>query len=128
VELHTGLPIFPGEDEYEQLAMFMETLGLPPEHLLDQGTRSKKFFKNYKPKVVSNRHGLIRKPNSKTLDDLLSRTASEPFVDLVRKCLVWDPEVRITPAEALLHPWIIQGIPEEIRKHHIQSIEKNSDA
>jgi dual specificity tyrosine-phosphorylation-regulated kinase 2/3/4 len=38
---------------------------------------------------------------------------------LVKKCLIWDPEKRITPSEALLHPWVIQGIPEDVRKHHI---------
>ena len=33
-ELYTGLPIFPGENEHEQMACIMEILTLPPGGLL----------------------------------------------------------------------------------------------
>jgi len=33
-ELYTGIPIFPGESEHEQLSLIMQVVGLPPEHLL----------------------------------------------------------------------------------------------
>uniref|UniRef100_A0A8B9T4X9 Dual specificity tyrosine phosphorylation regulated kinase 3 n=1 Tax=Anas platyrhynchos TaxID=8839 RepID=A0A8B9T4X9_ANAPL len=36
VELLTGYPLFPGEDEGDQLACMMELLGMPPQKLLDQ--------------------------------------------------------------------------------------------
>jgi dual specificity tyrosine-phosphorylation-regulated kinase 2/3/4 len=39
-----GYPIFPGENEQEQLAMIMEVIDLPPNHVLEQGTRRKLFF------------------------------------------------------------------------------------
>jgi dual specificity tyrosine-phosphorylation-regulated kinase 2/3/4 len=29
-ELFTGIPLFPGENEQEQLSLIMEVLGLPP--------------------------------------------------------------------------------------------------
>jgi dual specificity tyrosine-phosphorylation-regulated kinase 2/3/4 len=35
VELFTGYPIFPGENEQEQLSLIMEVRDLPPEHVLD---------------------------------------------------------------------------------------------
>jgi dual specificity tyrosine-phosphorylation-regulated kinase 2/3/4 len=35
VELFTGYPIFPGENENEQLALMMEVRGIPPDHVLD---------------------------------------------------------------------------------------------
>jgi dual specificity tyrosine-phosphorylation-regulated kinase 2/3/4 len=44
VELFTGYPIFPGENEQEQLSLIMEVRGLPSEQILDQSTRSKIFF------------------------------------------------------------------------------------
>jgi hypothetical protein len=32
--------------------------------------------------------------------------------------LEWDPEQRITPFQALLHPWIIEGLPAQVLVHH----------
>lgn len=43
-ELYTGYPLFPGEDEIEQLACIMEVLGLPPEHIINHATRRRLFF------------------------------------------------------------------------------------
>lgn len=37
-ELFSGYPIFPGENEVEQLACHMEILGLPPRSMLESGT------------------------------------------------------------------------------------------
>jgi len=43
-ELHTGYPLFPGENEVEQLACIMEVFGYPPDQLLQSATRRKLFF------------------------------------------------------------------------------------
>ena len=43
-ELHTGFPLFPGENEVEQLACIMEVLDLPPEELIIHATRRRLFF------------------------------------------------------------------------------------
>lgn len=43
-ELYTGYPLFPGENEVEQLACIMEVFGLPPNNVLDQATRRRLFF------------------------------------------------------------------------------------
>jgi len=42
-ELYTGVPIFPGEDEVEQIACFMEVLGIPPSNLLADAPRANLF-------------------------------------------------------------------------------------
>jgi dual specificity tyrosine-phosphorylation-regulated kinase 2/3/4 len=34
----------------------------------------------------------------------------EKFLDFVERCLTWDPKTRLTPEEALHHPWITDGI------------------
>ncbi|CAE1301254.1 DYRK2_3_4 [Acanthosepion pharaonis] len=46
-ELYTGYPLFPGENEVEQLACIMEIFGLPPENLLNKATRKRLFFGMY---------------------------------------------------------------------------------
>ncbi|KAL3700119.1 hypothetical protein R1sor_018141 [Riccia sorocarpa] len=43
-ELFTGYPLFPGENEVEQLACMMEILGIPPASVVEQATRKKMFF------------------------------------------------------------------------------------
>ena len=44
VQLFTGFPIFPGEDENEQMLMFMQVLGKPPASLLEKASRRHKFY------------------------------------------------------------------------------------
>ena len=43
-EFCIGFPLFPGEDEMEQLAMMMEVCGQPSSDVLKTSTRRKKFF------------------------------------------------------------------------------------
>ena len=43
-ELLMGYPIFPGENEQEQLACIMEIMGAPPKSFLAQGSRTNNFF------------------------------------------------------------------------------------
>lgn len=43
-ELYTGYPLFPGENEVEQLACIMEIFGLPSQSLLGEAQRRKLFF------------------------------------------------------------------------------------
>lgn len=43
-ELYTGFPLFPGENEMEQLAYIMEISGVPPDYILEMSSRKKLFF------------------------------------------------------------------------------------
>jgi len=44
-ELFLGLPIFPGQSEYDQLTYISNVLGHFPSHMLDKGTKTRKFFR-----------------------------------------------------------------------------------
>jgi dual specificity tyrosine-phosphorylation-regulated kinase 2/3/4 len=44
VELYTGYPLFPGENETDQLSCIIELKGLPPKEILAAGSRSRTFF------------------------------------------------------------------------------------
>lgn len=35
----------------------------------------------------------------------------DEYLDFVQKCLVWDPEARMTPDDALKHVWVLKGLP-----------------
>jgi dual specificity protein kinase YAK1 len=43
-ELFLGIPIFPGNSEFDQLAKIIEILGLPPQHLIFKAKQRDKYF------------------------------------------------------------------------------------
>ncbi|XP_073443361.1 dual specificity tyrosine-phosphorylation-regulated kinase 3 [Dendrobates tinctorius] len=129
VELLTGYPLFPGEDEGDQLACMIELLGAPPPKLLEQAKRAKNFVnsKGYpryctvttlpNGSVVLNgsrsRRGKMRgAPGSKDWVAALKGCEDTLFIDFLKGCLNWDPTARITPSQALRHQWICKRMPK----------------
>ncbi|CEH13623.1 kinase-like protein [Ceraceosorus bombacis] len=105
-ELYTGYPLFPGENEQEQLACIMEILGVPDKYLIERSSRKKLFFDSTgAPRPVVNSKGKRRRPGTKTLAQVL-RTNDDSFVDFLAKCLHWDPERRLKPDPAMRHPFL----------------------
>ncbi|XP_059834329.1 dual specificity tyrosine-phosphorylation-regulated kinase 2 isoform X1 [Hypanus sabinus] len=128
-ELLTGYPLLPGEDEGDQLACMMELLGTAPQKFLDQSKRAKNFVssKGY-PRyctvtslpdgsVVLNggrsRRGKLRgPPGSKDWVTALKGCDDPLFLDFLKQCLEWDPMLRMTPSQALRHPWLRRRLPK----------------
>lgn len=109
-ELILGYPIFPGENEHEQLLCIIEILGLPPASLIEKSPKKFEFFRNKDPIIVPNSHGKIRNPGSRSIQDKL-RCDDEVVIDFLLSilylgCFHWDPERRWIPEDALKHPWI----------------------
>ncbi len=108
-ELYTGYPIFPGENEAEQMACIMEVLGLPPTSMLDAASRKKTFFgENNVPKIQPNSRGKLRRPSTKDLASV-TKCPDQGFLTFLGACLKWVPSERLTPDRALEHPWICEG-------------------
>ena len=123
-ELWTGYPLFPGENEQEQLACIMEIFGPPDRHIVERCTRKKLFFDSVgKPRVTVSSKGRRRRPSSKTLSQAL-KSEDEAFLDFIARCLRWDPDRRLKPHDAVNHPFITNqpfhqrsgGIPDEARR------------
>lgn len=105
-ELLTGYPIFPGENEQEQLACIMEVFGPPEKHLIEKSTRKKLFFDSLgKPRLTVSSKGRRRRPSSKDLRQVL-KCDDEAFLDFLSRCLRWDPTRRLSPHDALKHEFI----------------------
>jgi dual specificity tyrosine-phosphorylation-regulated kinase 2/3/4 len=47
-----------------------------------------------------------------------NQQSSQSFVDFIERCLDWDPQTRITPYEALMHEWVVEGLPPKVLMHH----------
>ena len=97
----------------------MEVIGLPSKEILDQAGRQSVFFDEAtgEPYLSRDSQNNLRIPSSKPLDEILM-CQSESFQDFIAKCLDWDPEARITPFDALMHEWIIEGLPPQVLIHH----------
>ena len=97
-------------------------LGPPPEKILEQGVRSKLFFEDGEFK---HKKKLKKRIRSRTLPSILKASNDEHLVDFVSKCLDWNFATRLTPKHALLHPFIVNSLPEEIRSEHTENILMN---
>ncbi|KAM6162694.1 dual specificity tyrosine-phosphorylation-regulated kinase 4-like [Erethizon dorsatum] len=125
-ELYMGCPLFAGENEVEQLACIMElsgTLMLAWALFIQTDSRRQTFFdsKGF-PKNITNSWEKKRYPGSKDLL-LVLKTCDSSFLDFLRRCLVWEPLLRMTPDQALKHAWIHdarnlkpQPRPQNLRK------------
>ncbi|XP_058298741.1 dual specificity tyrosine-phosphorylation-regulated kinase 4 isoform X9 [Hylobates moloch] len=60
------------------------------------------------PKNITNNKGKKRYPDSKDLMMVL-KTYDTSFLDFLRRCLIWEPSLRMTPDQALKHAWIHQS-------------------
>jgi len=120
VEMHTGEPLFSGQDEGDQIVKIHELLGVPPAHMIQAGTKGLKHFrKSDETNAYVLRHsGRNSKPRS--LNHVLGvenggpdgRRLGEPghsvtdylkLKDLIMKMLKYDPAERICPFEAISH-------------------------
>ncbi len=129
VEMHTGEPLFNGHNEFDQMNKIVEVLGMPPLHMLEQGSKSKRYFDKlpdgtWTPKRMpaTKDSKKYRAPGTRRLRDLLGseiggpqgRRSNEPghsyhdyvkFEDIIVRMLHYDPKQRILPHETLQHPF-----------------------
>lgn len=109
-ELYTGYPLFPGENEVEQLSCIMEVFGTPPPEIVDSSNRKKMFFDSGgQPRIVPNSRGKKRRPSTKDLATMLSCN-DKSFVNFLKGCLRWDRRNRFKPEDAIQHEWVLEGL------------------
>mmetsp|Transcript_5989 Transcript_5989/g.18034 ORF Transcript_5989/g.18034 Transcript_5989/m.18034 type:complete len:358 (-) Transcript_5989:366-1439(-) len=119
VEMHTGEPLFSGQDEADQVSKIYELLGPPPAHMVQSGTKGQKYFRAARDGSFVLRDAARSTPR-RSLDDVLGveiggpegRRMDEPghsvsdylrLKDLIMMMLAYDPKHRITPFQAISH-------------------------
>ncbi|XP_076335335.1 uncharacterized protein LOC143238727 isoform X4 [Tachypleus tridentatus] len=135
-ELFLGWPLYPGSSEYDQIRYISQTQGLPAEHMLNNATKTTRFFyretdSNYPfwrlktPEEHEAETNIKSKEARKyifnCLDDmaqvnvptdleggelLAEKVDRREFIDLLKRMLTLDQERRITPGEALNHNFV----------------------
>ena len=143
-ELLTGYPLFPGEDETDQLSCMMEVLGMPPTKMLENSKRSRSFFSSkghprYCTVTINpdnsvtysgtrSRRGKYRgPPDSKDLSRALKGCEDPLFLEFLQRCLIWDPALRMTPAQALRHNWLRRKAPRGTHESLSQNPQHSSN-
>lgn len=51
-------------------------------------------------------------PGSKDWVTALKGCDDPLFIDFLKRCLEWDPNARMTPSQALRHPWLRRRLPK----------------
>ncbi|KAL4641983.1 homeodomain-interacting protein kinase 3 isoform X1 [Arapaima gigas] len=151
-ELFLGWPLYPGALEYDQIRYISQTQGLPSEQLLNVGTKTTRFFckesdspyASWRLKTTEEHEtetGMKSKEARKYIfsclddiahvnmvmnlegSDLLAEKADRrEFVSLLKKMLWIDAERRITPNEALNHPFVtMQHLLDFPHSNHVKS-------
>lgn len=128
-ELFLGLPLFPGNSEFDQLNRIVDLLGPISSRVLDRGKNTRKFFsktssgwtlrsrEDYEETTGKKEKVSQRKPNvSKSLRDAIMPTSStlygEKILSFVSLCLDYDPAERLTAAQAVGHPLFDESITD----------------
>ena len=139
-ELYTGRPLLPGEPRSDQISLILHLLGTPPKHVLERTTKAIYFTFNGLPlycrvktlpdgtqvAVEGSQSPRFKKwrglPGSRSWSQALNDCKDEHFVHFIKRCLDWDADTRLTPHQALRHPWLATSpmlrLPLPSANHH----------
>lgn len=127
-ELYTGKILFPGRSNNHMLLLMMEVKGKLPHRMIKKASLGAMHFDENNNFLSEEKDRITGAAITKTMvitkatRDLRSRLMPhssvqakmkedelkqlQQFVDLLDKCLMLDPVRRISPREALLHPFV----------------------
>lgn len=106
VEFDTGKPLFKATNETHLIILIVGLLGSPSIDFLKTSKRHSDFFdKDFKLKQFYDKDGKPYSVENRYLLDIC-KTKDLIFVDFISRCLTWEPTQRMTPVEALEHPFI----------------------
>ena len=103
-------PFFQGKDNYDQLVKIAKVLGTDDLY---------KYIEKYELTLDNHYSGILgnypKKPWTKFINEENKHLCSNEALDLLSKMLVYDRAQRITPKEAMMHPYF-KEVREKIEK------------
>jgi casein kinase II subunit alpha len=110
-------PFFHGEDNYDQLEKIAKVLGT--NELFE-------YLDKYEIELDSHFEGVLgkhsKKPFHKFINNENKHLCSNEAIDLLSKMLIYDPAERITPKDAMSHPYFAPVVEFwEKKKYNIES-------
>ncbi|TWW56205.1 Homeodomain-interacting protein kinase 2 [Takifugu flavidus] len=119
-KLAVGTDLFPYSRRYSIINSVVQILGQPPDHVLDKGQQTEEFFNRRTNDhsrwtiKTAEEYGISEKEEDfNCFDDVVGMlsvqqehaTGLDLFMDLIKNMLQVDPNQRVTPVEALQHPF-----------------------
>ena len=97
-EMMVRQPLFPGQEQEEQVQMIIDLVGYPGDEAMEMFTemKDKQFIKNLASKK--------REPKF----EMVFAGQNPDAIDLLKRMLAFEPSQRITLDEALAHPYLEQ--------------------
>ena len=85
VELITGKPLFPAVDEHELLELFIVSIGMPPEEMINKGSKRKYFFDSNRTLIRSKRSRVRKgtKVGGMPIKGELASEGDDDFIDFI---------------------------------------------
>ena len=103
-------PFFQGKDNYDQLVKIAKVLGTEDLY---------KYIEKYGLALDNHYNGILGnypvKPWNKFINEENKHLCSNEAIDLLSKMLIYDRAQRITPKEAMMHPYF-KSVREKIEK------------
>ena len=93
-EISSLIPLFPGDNEIDQMQKIVNILGSPSEHDYE-------IFKKHGGDHI-NEIGITLNKRGSGINKYLGHCSSE-FIDLIKKMLIYNPDERISAKQALQH-------------------------
>jgi len=110
-ELSTGRALFPAVDENELLEFFQLMLAPMPEHMKKRAKKQRKFYNRFGNLIPSAKSRIqsLHDEKGTSLPEALYSDDDPEFLDFVSRCLELEPEKRMSPEDALRHPWLTRN-------------------
>ncbi|CAD5221648.1 unnamed protein product [Bursaphelenchus xylophilus] len=134
-ELFLGWPLYPGASEYDQIRFIVQTQGLPPQQMLENATKTNRFFRQIRnptpywrlkdPGEFEAENSIKSKETRKyvfnclddiaalhvpndmdSIDTMCEKADRQEFVDILKLMLSMDQEKRLTPSGGLQHKFV----------------------
>jgi serine/threonine protein kinase len=107
-EMYTGRPLFPGTTNEDQITRIFRIMGTPTERTWPGITQLPEYKPNFQMYATQDLRNILQ--------------AIDPTgIDLLQRMLQLRPELRISAAEALQHPWfsdLVMHQQQQQQAHH----------
>lgn len=95
-ELYLGAPLFPGDNEFEQVNYLVGTLGLPHTNMVRQAQRSHKFFNEDLSFTAEMKNVKLTAGFGRPLSEIVD-PEDALFLEFLESIIKWDPRDRLSP-------------------------------
>lgn len=122
VEMHTGRPLFPGSNSYDQMRKIVNLRGFPTLNMIRNSQKASQYF-NIADKVTMLEPNNPKNSKPTSIGEFIKKyglwhedyIAMQSFLDLIDKMLQIEPNKRISAQEALRHPFFFTMYPALIK-------------